>query len=163
AGLSIDKSGAGYTLQATATGLTATTSTAFNVVPGAASQLVITVQPGNTTGGTVISPAVRVTARDAFGNTASAFTRDVTVTIQTNPGGGTLSATTVIPAVAGVATFSTLSIDKAGSGYTISVASTGLTGATSAPFDVLVGAASRLAFTVPPGTTTAGAVMSPAL
>ncbi|HKC46486.1 MAG TPA: hypothetical protein VKB63_02715, partial [Gemmatimonadales bacterium] len=163
AGLSVDKSGAGYTLQATATGLTSTTSTAFTVVPGVASQLVITVQPGNTTGGTVIAPAVRVTARDAFGNTASAFTGDVTATIQNNPGGGTLSGTTVIPAVAGVATFSTLSIDKAGSGYTISVASTGLTGATSAPFDILVGAASRLVFTVQPGTTTAGAVMSPAL
>ena len=39
--------------------------------------------------------------------------------IGTNPGGGTLSGTTTVAAVAGVATFSNLSINKAGTGYTL--------------------------------------------
>ena len=163
ADLSIDKSGAGYTLSATATGLTAATSTAFAIVPGPASQLVITIQPSNTTGGAVITPAVRVTARDALGNTATGFTGEVTATIQANPGGGALSGTSVVAAAAGIANFSTLSIDKAGSGYTLAVSSPGLTGATSAPFDVTVGPASRLGFTVSPATTTAGATIAPAV
>ncbi|HET7248809.1 MAG TPA: hypothetical protein VFI79_03115 [Gemmatimonadales bacterium] len=163
ADLSIDKSGLGYTLSATATSLTAATSAAFAIAPGPASQLVITIQPSNTTGGAVITPAVRVTARDSLGNTATGFSGEVTAAIQTNPGGGTLSGTSVVAAVAGIANFSTLSIDKAGSGYTLAVSSAGLTGATSAPFDVAVGAASRLGFTVSPATTTAGTTIAPAM
>ena len=161
--LNIDKSGTGYSLLATATGLTSATSAAFDIVAGAATQLAITVQPTNTAGGAVMTPAVRVTARDAFGNTATGFTGEVTAAIATNPGGGALSGTTSLGAVSGIVNFSTLSIDKAGTGYTLAVSSPGLTGATSAPFDVVVGSASRLAFTVAPVTTTAGATINPAV
>jgi len=161
--LNIDKSGTGYSLLATATGLTSATSATFDIVPGAATQLAITVQPTNTAGGAVMTPAVRVTARDAFGNTATDFTGEVTAAIATNPGSGTLSGSTSLGAVSGIVNFSTLSIDKAGTGYALAVSSPGLTGATSAPFDIVVGAASRLAFTVSPGSTTAGATINPAV
>jgi Tol biopolymer transport system component len=61
------------------------------------------------------------------------------VAIGTNPSGGTLSGTTMIIAVAGVATFSNLSIDKAGTGYTLQATSGALTAATSAAFNITNG------------------------
>jgi len=134
--LSIDKTGTGYTLTAAATGLTGATSTAFDITPGAATQLAFTVQPSTAPAGVAIAPAVRVTARDAFGNTATGFTNAVTVAIGTNPAGGTLSGTASVAAALGVATFSTLSIDSVGSGYTLTASAAGLAGATSNAFDI---------------------------
>ena len=46
----------------------------------------------------------------------------VTLAIGTNPGSGTLSGTVTVAAVNGVATFSNLSINKAGTGYTLTAA-----------------------------------------
>jgi hypothetical protein len=66
-----------------------------------------------------MTPAVQVTARDGLGNTATAFASKASVAIGANPGGGTLSGTPTVAPVAGVATFSTLSIDKVGTGYTL--------------------------------------------
>src|SRR6202011_6170305 len=77
----------------------------------------------------------------AAGNLASS-TASVTVAIGTNPSGGTLSGTLTRAAVSGVATFGNLSIDKPGIGYTLTAASTGLTGATSSTFDI--GAATKI-------------------
>src|SRR3989441_1099337 len=161
AGLSIDKSGAGYTLTGAATGLTTGTSVTFNVTAGAVTQLVFTVQPSNATAGLAITPAVRVTAQDALGNTATGFTGTVTVAIGTNPGGGTLAGAASVAAVSGVATFSNLSINKVGSGYTLTAAATGPAGMTSTPFDVAPGAATHLVFAVPPSTTPANATITP--
>jgi hypothetical protein len=163
AGLSIDKSGAGYTLTATATSLTSVPSTAFTISAGAASQLAFTVQPGNATAGTVIpgatGPTVQVSAQDGLGNLVTTFTGQVTVTIGTNGGGGTLTGTTIVPqATAGVATFSNLLIDKSGAGYTLKATATGLTG-TSAAFNIRPAAATLLVFTTQPGAGTSGAVI----
>jgi alpha-tubulin suppressor-like RCC1 family protein len=160
--LSIDKLGTGYTLMATSTGLTAATSATFDVTPGPAAQLSFAVQPTGATAGTAISPAVTVTVQDAGGNTVTSATTSITVAIGTNPGGGTLSGTATVAAVGGVATFSNLSIDRAGAGYTLNAAATGLTGATSVTFDV-AGAAVKLAFTVQPTGATAGATITPAV
>src|SRR5207245_6909034 len=92
--LSVDKAGTGYTLTAAATGLTSPTSAAFNVSAGGATHLVFAVQPGNTTAGSAVAPAVQIAAQDAQGNTDPTFTGNVTVAIGTNPGAGTLSGTT---------------------------------------------------------------------
>ncbi len=163
-GLNIDEAGVGYTLIASATGLTGATSAAFTITPGPATQLAFTVQPSNAAAGVVIAPAVQVTARDGFGNTAPTFTGSVSVAIGTNPPGtGVLDGTASIAAVAGVATFAALDIDEAGAGYTLTAAATGLTGATSAAFTVTPGPATQLAFTVQPGNTTAGAPFTPAV
>jgi hypothetical protein len=133
--LTLDKAGVGYTLVFTSPGLIGQTSDTFNITPAAASQLVFTVQPTNTAAGATITPAVEVTARDAFGNVATGFTGNVTLTIGSNPGGGTLGGTTTVAAAAGVASFATLSINNVGVGYTLVAGSGGLTG-TSAIFDV---------------------------
>src|SRR5438046_2970266 len=161
--LSVDKSGSGYTLSAAGAGLTGATSGAFSVVPGAAAQLVFTVQPSTATAGASITPQVEVSARDGLGNTATGFTGNIALSIGTNPASGTLAGTTTVAAVAGVATFSTLSIDRAGSGYTLAAGAAGPAGTTSAPFDITSAPATRLVFTVQPTTTTAGAAIPPAV
>jgi hypothetical protein len=60
----------------------------------------------------------------------------VSLAIGTNPSTGTLSGTTPVAAVNGLATFSNLSIDNAGTGYTLTASSSGLTGATSSTFNI---------------------------
>src|SRR5438093_105601 len=161
--LRVDKSGSGYTLSAAGAGLTGATSGAFSVVPGAAAQLVFTVQPSTATAGASITPQVEVSARDGLGNTATGFTGNIALSIGTNPASGTLAGTTTVAAVAGVATFPTLSIDRAGSGYTLAAGAAGPAGTPSAPFDITSAPATRLVFTVQPTTTTAGAGISPAV
>src|SRR3989475_8894378 len=100
------------------------------------SQLVFSVQPTSTTAGATITPAVQVTVQDAQGNTATGFSGNVTAAIGTNPGGGALAGTTTVAAASGVATFSTLSIDKVGSGYTLTVAASGPATVPDAPFNI---------------------------
>jgi hypothetical protein len=160
-GLSVDSVGTGYTLTASAAGPASATTTSFNITPAPASQLVFTTQPPNTTAGAGFGTVV--TARDSLGNTATAFTSTVTVAIGTNAGGGTLSGTNGVAAVSGVATFSGLSINKVGTGYTLTASATGPAGATSASFDIGAGAASQLAFTQQPTAVVSGATMLPAV
>jgi hypothetical protein len=162
--LSIDSAGTGYTLSATATGLVGGFASAtFNIIPGAATQLVFTGQPSNATAGANIAPAITVTARDAKGNTATAFTGSVTLGIGTNAGSGTLSGTVAANAVAGVASFSTVNINKSGIGYTLTAASGSLAGATSNSFNIIAGAATKLAFTNQPTNSLAAATINAAV
>ena len=133
-GLSIDSAATGYVLVASAAGLSPATSNAFDVSAGAARVLLFTTQPPTTTAGAPFS--VAVTARDAFGNRATGFTGGVSVAIGTNAGGGSLAGTTTVAAAAGVATFTGLTISSAGSGYTLTANSAGVSGATSLPFTI---------------------------
>lgn len=71
-----------------------------------------------------IAPAITVAAKDASGTLVSSFTGSVTLAFGTNATGSTLGGTTSVAAVAGVATFSNISLNKAGTGYTL-VASSG--------------------------------------
>jgi hypothetical protein len=159
--LSINHSGTGYELSATGSGIAGVTSALFDIAPGPASQLVLTAQPFTVTVATIFPTAVQVTAHDAQGNTATEFVGDVTAAIGNNPSGGTLSGTTTLSAVAGVATFADLTIDRTGPGYTLQATSGPLAAATSAPIDVTAGVATQLAFTVQPSNTAAGATITP--
>src|SRR2546422_969232 len=113
--------------------------------PEKATQLFFTLQPTATVAGLPITPAVQVTARDARGNPAAGFTGTVTVALGTNPAGGTLSGSTTVAAVAGIATFPALSVDKSGSGYALTATASGLSGATSATFVITPGTPTQLA------------------
>jgi hypothetical protein len=84
--------------------------------------------------GTVITPAITVELRDSSGQLVTSAIGNVSIDFGTNPTGATLGGTKVQPAVNGVATFADLTIDKAGTGYTLVASSTGLGGATSASF-----------------------------
>src|SRR5207244_4294642 len=160
--LALDKTGTGYALTATAAGLNPATSGDFNITPGAATQLAFGTQPSTTVADHQISPAVKVRALDALGNLVPTFTGSVTVALGTNPGGAILSGTTPVAAVGGVATFF-LSLNRTGTGYTLTASASGFAPVTSTPFDIIPGTATQLAFTVQPSNTVAGAAINPAV
>jgi hypothetical protein len=169
--VTIDKAGNGYTIVASSPvpgpALAQATSSAFNITPGAATQLVFVQQPNNAVSGVAINPAVTVQLLDAAGNPVTSPQRNVTVSLGANPGGGTLGGTLTVATVNGVATFSTLSVDKAAVGYTLVASSPlpgpALTTVTSAPFDISAGPAARLAFVQQPSNIVSGAAISPAV
>ena len=161
-GMSIDSAGTGYTLVATAGGLTQATSASFNITVGAATKLVFLQQPTSTSGGATIAPAITVEVQDAGGNRVNS-SANVTLAIANNPGSGGLSGDSVNNAVSGLATFNTLSINNAGTGYTLLATASGLASATSAAFNITVGAATKLRFVQQPTQTSGGATISPAV
>src|SRR5206468_9249461 len=69
--LTLDKTGTGYALSATATGLNTATSSAFKITPEPATRPEFGSQPRTTEANRQISPAVKVRALDAFGNVAT--------------------------------------------------------------------------------------------
>src|SRR5439155_6952048 len=117
--------GTGYTLTATGSTVSNTpgvvVSGAFNITTGPAAKLAFTTSPGNSIAGTAFGTQPVVTLQDAGGNTVTGTVQNVTVAIQNNPGGGTLSGTTTVAVntATGQAVFSGLSINKAGTGYTL--------------------------------------------
>src|SRR5438876_259005 len=161
--LTLNKTNNGYWLPATTSVFSTATSASFNITAGTATQLAFGIQPGTTIAGRQISPAVKVRALDALGNLVPGFTGSVSAALGANPGGGTLSGTTPVAAVGGVATFFDLSINKTGSGYTLTAAAAGFAPVTSSAFDITPGTATQLVFTVQPSTTVAGAAISPAV
>jgi hypothetical protein len=123
--------------------------------------LAFTVQPASAVAGAAISLVV-VTVQDAHGNTLSSASTSITMVIGSRPVSGTLAGQTTVAAVQGVATFSNLIIDKAGSGYTLTAVANGATGATSSSFDVTP-APRKLAFGVQPKPSQVGHAISPAV
>ncbi|HET9707039.1 MAG TPA: hypothetical protein VFP39_01915 [Gemmatimonadales bacterium] len=161
-GLSLDKVGVGYTLQATASGLTSANSSAFNITPAALNSLAFTTQPVNLTAGTAF-PTVVVTARDAFGNTVTSFTGNVTLAFGSHPANATLTGTTSMTAAAGVATFSALGPLPVAGGYTLVASASGVGSTASNSFTVNPAPPVALAFTVEPTTPLAGAIITPSV
>jgi pantothenate kinase type III len=153
-GLILTETGSGYTLDATSNGLTAATTTPFAVTPAAPAQLAITTEPPSSiTAGAGFGLAVAV--EDAFGNAEPSYSGTVTIALT---GGTGLGGTLTIPARAGVADFSGLSLDQADSGYAIQAGAAGLSSATTTAFAVTPAAPSQLVITdQPPSSITAGA------
>lgn len=129
--------------------------------PPPAARLAFIVQPSNAIAGAAISPAVTVVVQDEGGKVASTAIVAVTVALGANSPGATLTGTTTVNAVKGVATFNNLSIPQVNTGYTLTASSGPLTSATSRPFDIMVPPPTQLAFAVPPGNATAGAAITP--
>ncbi|MBP9890301.1 MAG: putative Ig domain-containing protein [Planctomycetes bacterium] len=146
--LSIAMPGAQHTLRATATGLTDATSWPFQSLNPAAAgvRLGFVAQPSNTVAGQNIAPAITVEVQDAYGLRDTSSTASVTLAIDFNAGGATLSGTLTQAAVAGLATFSTVSLNRSGAGYTLKASATGLQGAVSAGFSITHDVASKLLF-----------------
>ncbi len=152
------------TLQATAAGVTGgvTTATATGLV-GAPHRVAFTVQPPNASAFQPLTPAVEVTAQDSFGNTVPSFTSNVTVALLANPTGATLSGTTTVAAVAGVATFADLRLDTLGAGFTLLASAAGIQSDTSAAFAITGGVPAALVITQEPGNSLAGTAIAPAV
>ncbi len=134
--LNINRAGNGYTLQAVSSGLNSATSNAFDINFGAATQLAFSVQPFDANPTSTISPPIQVAILDAVGNTVTTANDSLTITIANNPNSGTLSGTLNKNASNGIAIFDDLSINNAGNGYTLSVSSGILSGATSNAFNI---------------------------
>src|SRR5204863_6103108 len=116
---SLNKTGTGYTLTASASGFTPGTSTAFDITPGTATQLAFIVQPSNTVAGAAINPVVQVTALDAAGNPVPGFTGSVTVALGTNPGGSTLGGRKSVVSGERVESGCGVGIEKTGTGHAL--------------------------------------------
>ncbi len=157
----LDKAGTGYTLRATSGSLQSATSTAFNVSPSAPVRLAFSRQPVETTAGVALAP-VEVAVQDAFGNTTPSTVR-IDVALGTNPGGGSLGGTLSMDTVEGVASFTTLALEKSGRGYTLAATATALESATSSTFDIIPAAPARLVFSIQPSDATAGVLLAPAI
>ena len=158
--LSLDRSGAGYTLTATAEGPSEASSLHFDVTSGP--KLAFTVQPTTVMAGAAILPAVAVAVQDEHGSTIATSHATVKVSLGRNYTGAKLSGTTTAEAVDGVAVFSDLSLDRPGLSYTLTANAAGLSEASSLPFDV-ASAPAKLAFTVQPTAVIAGAAIRPAV
>ena len=164
--LTIDKMGYPYTLSASAGALGSATSNAFRINLGTVAGLAFVQQPTNTTGGTAISPYVKVASVDAGGNIVKNVVYSITLAIANNPSGGTLSANSLtVNTSGGVATFLNVKIDKAGDGYTLVATDAGslFAPATSAAFNVAVGAPKTLAWKTQPSNSYAGVAIAPAV
>jgi hypothetical protein len=121
-------------------------------------QLGIATQPGGAESGVAFATQPVVELRSASDALATDAAVAVTATIAT--GTGTLSGTTTVIAVHGVATFTDLKI--AGSGnYTLGFTAAGLTSATSASFAV-VQVVRSLVLTTQPGNSMSGMHVVPA-
>ncbi len=99
-------------------------------------------------------------AHDSLGNLATSYAGNVSIAITggTGTAGAHLGGTLTVTTVSGVAIFSGLSIDIAGTGYKLTATATGLASATSTAFNVTAtaGPAKVLAFTTQPPNTTPG-------
>ena len=157
-GLTLKDAAQGVTITATAAGLTSVTTPPFNVTLGA-TQLVVTTEPPQPPGSVADGTTFRivVSAEDGLGNVNTSYDGPITLTLATNPGDATLGGTLQIGATNGIATFSDLTLNEIGDGYTILAAATGLSSATTAGVDVTAPPATHLVLaTPPPGELTAG-------
>ena len=96
-----------------------------------------------------------VEAKDDQGQLISNFNEEVTLSVANGQGPGTLHGTVTVTAVNGVATFSGLSIEQAGSDYTITAATiVGVNSASATPIQVTAAPATTLAVTTEPPSST---------
>jgi hypothetical protein len=154
-GLTVDKAGTAYTLSASASGLTSASSTIFNITPGAANKVGFTSQPSSAFAGASLG-TVTVEVEDVGGNVITGFTGAISLSLGSNPGSGVLAGVTTMNAIAGVATFSGLSVNRPGAGYKLSASASPLVAASSQPFDISVGPAVNIGLASGGGQSAAG-------
>ncbi len=139
-----------YTVTASVTGIATPASFALTNTGGTGVTLTFTQEPVNTAAGTVIAPPVVVKVSDSGGNAVSG----VTIALTAQGGTGVLSGgAPVATNGSGLATFSTLSIDKTGT-YTLR-ASDGTRVATSTSFVIGAGTSSSITAVVGSGQSAA--------
>ena len=144
-----------YTLRATTgAGYSDVVSEAVSIGSSGATDLAFVAEPVDSTGGVALGASVTVEVVDT-GLVRVTSGGPYTVTLTKASGPGTLSGVLVRDTVAGLATFSGLSADLAGT-YTLDATSGVLGSATSATFTVSVGPAVAASFVVVPSPTGLG-------
>ena len=104
-------------------------------IAGPATSIEFQTQPAVSDADVVLSASPIIRALDAYGNVATTYTQAVTASLQTNPGAATLGGTATVSAVAGIATFSNLTVDRGAVGYRLRM-SDGTLGVNSSLFNV---------------------------
>ena len=155
----INMVGTGYTLSASSGTLTAATIPGINVAAatGPATQLVVTTPPASVTVNAAFG--LTVNAEDDSGNTDTTYNGPVTLALSGGTSGAMLGGTVTGTAANGVATFTNLTINMVGTGYTLSASSGTLTAATIPGITVAAatGPATQLVATTPPASVTVNA------
>jgi hypothetical protein len=161
-GITVTTAGTACTVQATDSSLTPDTSNPFNITVGPPASILLTTQP--TSGQDIQSGAtIPLVAQvlDGVGNPIVGD--DVTLAIGNNAGSGTLSvsASPIPTDSSGNATFGSVSLDKVGVGYTLTVTeAAGSLNTTSNAFNIIPGSPARLTFTTQPTDIAQGASLS---
>jgi len=131
-------------------------------LPVAANHLGFSQQPTTTDAGATMAQ-VSVTMLDGQGNTLTGFTGNVHLDIapNANPGGGALGGRQDANAIGGVATFSELTIVKAGSGYRLEASADGVAAVVSGSFGIIAGPGNHPKYLVQPSNTTPNQPITP--
>jgi hypothetical protein len=136
--------------------VTQATTTSFTVSAAAANKLVFNTQPSNSTGGIAFPTQPQVTVEDQYSNVVTTDSSTVTLKIATSTptsgGPGTLSGCTQSETL-GVVTFSSCSINTAGTGYKLTATDGALTSATSNAFNITVGPIAQFGVSAPASAT----------
>ena len=132
-GLMLDTAGQGYSIQATGPGVSSATTSSIDVVPAAATHLVITLFPNTIKVGRAFGMAV--SAEDSYGNVAATATGKITLSLKQKKG-VKLSGNKTAALNEGVADFSALKLKKRGKGMNIRATGAGLTPAFTRIFNV---------------------------
>ena len=125
-------------------------------------RLIFQTAPSGVVAGQFIGPFVRVAIVDTGGNTVARSGVDVTLYLDSTDPRDTLKGTVTLPTVNGLVIFNDLFLKRAANNFRIVATARGLSGVVSPPFNVSVGPAARLAFSVQPSTVIAGEKMVPA-
>ena len=150
-----------YTMSVTGTGLIPATSSTFSVSgAGTATQLVFATQPSGVSAASASAtfatqPVVDI--EDTYGNVVTTSSASVTMTLNSNSFGASLSGCTSTT-TKGVATFSGCALNAYGTGFTLKAASSGLPSVSSSPFNI-TGLAYAIQFTTQPAAGASGSTL----
>jgi hypothetical protein len=154
-----------YTLTFSSDGLPTTASAPFTISakPQVATSIGISRQPGGAVSGALLDPEPVVEVRDGSNQRVTGSTASITVSIAS--GSGSLVGTTTRAAVDGVASFTDLRIEGAGT-YRLTFASPGLSSATSESITITAPppppqVATQLGISAQPGGALADAPLNP--
>ena len=155
-GLTLNTAASGYTLAVSASGVDGALTSAITVTPASASQLVIHTQPSATaTAGQAFGAQPVIEEEDQYGNVETSDNSTV-ITATLESGTGPLQGTITATVSGGVATFTNLAENTAGT-ISLAFSGDGLTDATSSSIVISPAAPSQLVIeTEPSSTATAG-------
>jgi hypothetical protein len=140
--LRITRSATGFTLLASTLGgvnppISDATSGVFEVKPGAPARLGFRTGPINTLVNAVFSPPIQVAITDTLDNIVTTANHTVTLSFANNASGATLGGTLTLTASNGVATYTDVSVNKAGVNYRLQATAADLRTAFSNFFSVV--------------------------
>jgi hypothetical protein len=157
-----------FTVKTSADTTAVAAGSAVTITAAAANKLAFTTSPSSSTAGAAFGSQPTIAVQDQYGNLVTNSTAPVTIAVTSGTGtaGATLACATpgtTRNAANGIAGFTGCSMTTAGTNYTLTANSTGLTNGISAQFSITSSTPSKLAFIQGPTSAFAGAAMTPAV